>query len=366
MPQRTLRATSIQQRRIERDQELGHHIPSVVVNRAARLINVRHKDELARFAKEYRNKNFKDLEEEYLCVEKSIANLITQFFGTSPLTDTIKRSMQTCLVAGRIESKYREHFIHPFQIFVLGSIIIDKFYEDFQRWYDEKLANLDASSLESAWLLAAIFHDRGKEVNILRNILEPDIGKYGKKLPNEDIYLSFLSSFHYHMSRGNRMRTWTPKAAPSPAMRDVMSVSSDRWDHGVKSSLLMLKEICNDPNTVTPRDIAAALAIATHDRELWESLRRVKAFPIRMHMLPLSCLLLYLDAIQEWGRVKISDEEVHLVNISFAQNSVTCEVAFDNSHHATNKLQECGEASKCWVSKDIELSLAVKVRLHYV
>jgi hypothetical protein len=364
VPRKVLRATSVQQECIEKEKRLGHHIPSIVVNKAARLVNVRHREELRRFAKEYRNKSFKDIEEEYTCVERSISNLIAQFFGTSQLTSAIKRSMRACLAAGRLEENYREHFIHPFQIFILGSIVIDKFYPDFQRWYDEELATSDDASLESAWFLAAIFHDRGKEINILRSILEPDIGPYGDRLPNEEVYLGFLSSFYEHISGGDAVRTWTGRAPQNSALKDVLASSSKKWAHGVKSSLLMLNEICNDPSSASPRDVAAAFAIAVHDRELWDGLRSVNAFPIRVDMFPLSCLLLYLDAIQEWGRVKLSDEEVHLVSISFTSDSFTCEVAFDNSNHAKRKLVECNETSQCWVSTDLELSLAIKVRLH--
>jgi len=363
--QRMLRTTSVQQKRIEREERLGHHIPSIVVNKAARLINVRHRDELKRFAKEYQNKSFKNIEEEYVCVQGSISNLITQFFGFSPLTNAIERSLRACLAAGRIEKNCREHFIHPFQIFLLGSIIIDKFYSDFQRWYDDELAVSNDSCLESAWLLAAIFHDRGKGINILRTILEPDIGQYGNKLPNEDVYLGFLSSFYNHRSNGNAVRTWTTQVQQNSALRDVLVSCSERWAHGVKSSLLMLKDICNNPRTASPRDIAAAFAIAVHDRELWSSLRSINVFPIQMDMFPLSCLLLYLDAIQEWGRTELSDEEVHLVSMSFLDNSVTCEVAYENSNHAAKKLAECNETSLCWISPTLELSLAIKIRLHY-
>jgi len=54
---------------------------------------------------------------------------------------------------------YRDHMIHPFQVFLLGSIIIDNYYHEFQEAYAHKLSTAPSSSLDFAWLLCSSFHD---------------------------------------------------------------------------------------------------------------------------------------------------------------------------------------------------------------
>lgn len=359
---RILGTTRSQQRRIEKERELGHHIPDVLMDKASDLDSVRHKDELRRFCLDYRDRSFSNLEEEYECVKKSISNLAGRFFPVT-LNSVIERGMRACLAAGHIDRHYRDHFIHPFQIFLSGSIIIDRFYEKFQRWYDSDLCSSVETCLESAWLLATIFHDRAKEVNAIRELLELETGPSGNKIPNEDRYIQLLSSFHKHRSAGNPLNIWNTGMEEDHNLTALLAEHSERWSHGVKGGILMLRHICESPENVSPRDIASASAIAVHDSRLWSDLTRHGTLPMRMDLFPLSCLLLYLDAVQEWGRHPSVDTEVRLANFTVIEQSVTFEVAFDSNRAARNKLEECERAEQCVLS-NLELGLSVKVRLN--
>lgn len=358
---RTLSTTLKQKRTIDREEELFHHIPDVLIKKVSNLKNVRHKEELKRFARDYKDKSFKEMTEEYELVKVSISNLIGEFF-TDSLPSVIERDMKASLAGQILENSVREGFIHPFQVFLLGSIIIDRFYNKFSQWYDEGLCASNETSIEAAWLLTAIFHDRAKKVNILRKILELEIGEFGNKIPDEDAYIGLLSSFYNHRLNNNPSSTWNAAAPRNSTLESILLEFSEKWNHGVKSSVLMLRNIHANPAEVSPRDIVSAFAIAVHDKELWDRLIADGIFPLRMDLFPLACLLVQLDAIQEWGRHAVVDTETRLVNILINGESVTCEVAFESPKALENKINECNKAQQCVLSQNLEISLDLRIK----
>lgn len=360
---RILPTTRTQKRAIQEEKEKNHHIPDILIDEASNLACFQHRQELRRFAEEYKDLRFKSLEEEYESVKISISNLMDHFFPSS-LSDIIERGMRATLAAGRIEENYREHFIHPFQVFLLGSVIMDKFYDNFQQWYDPELAQSTETCLESAWLLTTIFHDRGKDFTILQRALELETGGSSDRAPDEDAYMRLLSSFYFHRSRGNPLNTWNMSAAEYPVLTSIFDDYSRRWSHGIKGSIFMLRNICKKPEMVTPRDVASAFAIAVHDAELWGKLHLEKILPLRINLWPLPSLLLYLDTIQEWSRQPTVETDVRLLKLTSTERSVNLELAFDSPHAAKTKLEECAKAQQCIISEDLELCLSVKVRLN--
>ena len=356
--------TQKQKNALDREIELGHHIPNVLINRMARLQRVQHRDELKRFASLYKKSKFSNLADEYNLVKDSISNLLNQFFPFS-LSQTIEREMRASLAGQILDDRVRETFIHPFQVFVVGSVIIDQFYEHFKRWYGKTLCVTTESCIEASWLLAAIFHDGAKTRKIFKKELEHDIGKLANKIPQEDDYIHLLSSFYNHRSGGRSPRTWNHQIAGDPALESILRDYSERWNHGVKGAVLMLKKLCNDPANTTPRDAIAGFAIAVHDKEIWEAMRAGGFLPLRMDQFPLACLLLQLDASQEWGRHQIVDTDTRLVDILIQGQSVTIEIAFDSLKALQDKDAECNQALGCVDSRhlDISLDLLIKKRL---
>ena len=137
---------------------------------------------------------------------------------------------------------------------------------------------------------------------------------------------------------------------------------SEIWNHGVKGSVLILRSICGNPANVMPRDVISAFAIAVHDKEIWDALATGGFFPLRMDLFPLSCLLLELDAIQEWGRQKVVSGETRLVGISIDEESVTCDVAFESLKTIKDKDAECNKARQCVISRALTISLNMNIR----
>jgi hypothetical protein len=362
-----IRQTTLKQKEnLEIQKELDHHIPAIIIDRISNLNNIHHRKELARFSEEYENKSFKNLEEEYECVRIAISNLLHLSFS-NPLTELIKNGMRAGLAAVSmekdIETSYREHFIHPFQIFLLGTIIIDRFYDLFNQWYEKEGNTSIDNYIESAWLLTAIFHDRAKDVNLLRTILEFEMGYSDNKLPNEDLYLRLISSFQNHKSHGGRLSKWTSGMQENQALLTILEDYSQKWNHGVKGAILMLKHLNENLGSILPRDISAAFAISIHDKQLWSPLQTAGIFPIHINQYPLSCLLLYLDTIHEWGRTTIPDTETSLVNLTINNQDICFEVAFNSHRAARHKLKECELAQNCLFSKPLRLFFSPRVNL---
>ena len=57
------------------------------------------------------------------------------------------------------DPRYRDHFIHQFQVFLSGLPIFEKYYDSIHDTYKEVLGN--KIKIDFSWLLAATFHDIG-------------------------------------------------------------------------------------------------------------------------------------------------------------------------------------------------------------
>ena len=292
---------------INREIQLGHHIPDILVNEISKLESVQYKEELREFANAYIRKHFIDIAEEYELVKDTINKLLERFLPQN-VSEVIEREMRATLAGQILDTKVREAFIHPFQVFLVGSIVIDNFYEDFKHWYSETLCADVKSCIESSWLLASILHDAGKISNIIKRTYEYDIGQPGTKIKYEDDYIGLISSFHKLRIQENDASAWNPECERDNRLEQIMQQSSDRWGHGVKSAVLMLKNISGSPANVNQRDVVAGFSIMVHDKDVWPQLHQGNYLPLRMDLFPLSCLLLQLDAAK-------SGEEIALLTV---------------------------------------------------
>jgi hypothetical protein len=188
------------------------------------------------------------------------------------------------------------------------------------------------------------------------------MGNLTSKIPQEDDYIHLLSSFYNHRSKGRSPRTWNHHVATNPTLEEILRDYSGRWSHGVKGAVLMLKKVCNGPENVTPRDVIAGFAVAVHDKKIWETMQASGFLPLRMDRFPLACLLLQLDAGQEWRRHRIVDTETELVDISMQGQSVTIEIAFKSLKALEDKDAECNQALGCVDSQHLEISLDLRIK----
>lgn len=198
---------------------------------------------------------------------------------------------------------YRDHFIHPFHVFCLGYIILDKWR------YEEKGQRLlkhideDEDSVLKKWFIASIYHDVGypsEKLEILvKEFFKTEVDREIKSLfdwssvivANNNIkHIRELSELFGkgEQSKIEKFEKWFYK-----------SLFEDH-DHGVLTALMLLNKdwAKNDIPLVSE----AALAIAIHNWKRVSNNIEFEIGPLKMEEFPLAFFLSYCDTAQEWGR----------------------------------------------------------------
>ena len=201
---------------------------------------------------------------------------------------------------------YRDHYLHQFQVFLLGLHIIDKFHEKLN--FDEVK--------EKQWLVASSFHDVAYPVQLYdgwsKEFFEKvfgisDVGM--ADLKSHFIDKTLLASMGYlidflcgtHLERpltGNWLDN--EKELVKFFYEKITMVKH----HCVLSAISILKKAKSSP-LLKDVFVPAALAISLHDKVVWEGLKNHHGLEyIKFDKDPIAFLLLFCDCIQEWGRPK--------------------------------------------------------------
>ena len=211
---------------------------------------------------------------------------------------------------------YRDHFVHQFQVFLMGVPIIEKFYE---------LISKRVSNVELSWLLASTFHDVGYPVQqhdfLTRAFFKDFLGvdsipimvNFSSVLTDTRFlrYIDRLTSFYaFCNSVEAPQKQWRYSKAyeiDDELRKLFLKNLICKPNHGVISALALLDGIessSKEDTSGVQKDsifsnavMSAALAILLHDDEVFRNMDE-----IYFKKNPLAFLLIYCDTIQEWGR----------------------------------------------------------------
>ncbi len=213
---------------------------------------------------------------------------------------------------------YRGHFIHQYQVFLLGYYIIEmlkKLGNPFHNhYYQSLIPHISATEEEKeevaniAWLVTSTFHDIAYPLEEIKRWLPKMISKFlgeaGEgiipEVPIERIffqddqtYLNFVNELARFFNRKN----FIPVIKESD-FRDWLQMEvANNKDHGVLSSLILLTlRLLRKEEVILP----AALAMALH-KKLGLKVK-AQGGKISYDKYPLFFLLLYCDIVQEWYR----------------------------------------------------------------
>jgi hypothetical protein len=355
------KVTKKEQQRIKVESELNHHIPTVLVDMLENLKNIEFKTNLNTFRSKYKDTKFGNIEEEYGFVKDTTCELLNATFS-NPFKEGIETAMSLAIAETNFCDAARERFIHPFQDFLLGCIIIDSFFNNFRTWFSNDLCRSRNTSVEAAWLLTTIFHDRSKPLRQLKRMIEYEEGAVTTDIPEKELYVNVLCSLQTHLSQGKSLESWKPDGTNGRLSKILLTYAATD-NHGVKSSFSLLRHLQKafGKNAFNPCYVEAALGIALHDQPLHDQLLQNQIFPMDIVQFPLPCLLLYCDAMEEWGRKKEYDPEVRLVDLKIEDNIVCCEVAFDRHDTARKKIDEIANVMKCIRSNDITFTFSPRI-----
>ena len=309
------------------------HIPRILLTLVKEMHHVKLKNELIRFAENYESKDFSKyrdpLKAEYEFVLDFLSIIMETLFGI--------RQAKRIGLAQRVErhrleyGDYRDHFIHPFQVFLLGLVMIDSHNAKFKNL----MRSQDFGHLEEAWLLASIFHDILEPLEHAEWLGEDEGLEIGVNFRKWKEILALLAT------------TYRKCGHKKNKAKQLEQILMDRYEtaeknHGVLAALDMINCISGVNIEKTPRHVAtAAQCVALHDKKIWNDLVRAGIMPLTIEEDPIAYLLVYCDAVQEWGRPgKKSKESVGLMGVNMRKDNVQCVLFFEDAKDATSKLAE--------------------------
>lgn len=373
----SLEATAVslsEGRQIERDLELKHHIPYSLVGLLPSLREVRIRDRLNQFASAYKDKEFEEEPEEYQAISRVVSKMMSDLNYPSLVTKKVNSVMKAQLAYSEADDQYREHFIHPFQTFLLGIVIIDKHYSLFQECFSRELCKDPRTSVESAWLLASVFHDHLKPVRQLLHLVRSIQRARGEELidaeeiPDVAELVNWMDRVYGILATSAHLERSLTSGGARSQLIAVLDEYRRKENHGVLGGLNVLDWI-RSSGEVTSTDVIAALAIALHDgdyqnkRAFPNALFEAGIFPINFNNQPIACLLLWCDTAQEWGRwtqrIKV---DTRLVKVTFEDNIVNLRLSFDDPKVIEDKLKEFQYVGECM--RESDLKFTVDFRFH--
>lgn len=215
------------------------------------------------------------------------------------------------IFAGK-DQPYRDHYIHQFQVFLLGLHIIDK------------LRTIFPEEIDRLWLITASFHDMAyplqkydswaqsffKESLGIESIGVSDIKSNfveGSLLASMGDIINALCKGHFNGElRGN----WLQEE--QSLIRFFHERITQRKHHCILSSLSLLKRaLLVDHSLRETLFVPSALAIALHHDVVWRELPTERHLnSLKFSNDPLAFLLMFCDCVQEWGRPKTNESSV--------------------------------------------------------
>jgi len=338
------------------------HIPIKLLEYVENLENISYKNILKDFALKYTNlkkrKNISD--EEYKLVDKTIKLIFNNKKFRYSSEPYLRLKFYEPLLSGT-----REHYLHSFQIMLMGCIIIDKFYKEFVRYYKNVFPNERDFSIEYIWMMVSIFHDIGypsqKADDLIGELYgyreEIDITGLDK-IANKADYLQAaiqLQSFIRHCCCPRIRNNWSPEMVEDEdsSIKDILREHLIiHRSHGVTSCFQFITKLLRESKATSNRPfrplivkhvIPAVASIALHDRSIWEKFRKLKIFPINICRFPFAVLLIFLDSLHDWKR-NSSYEEVPDFTVFdgfvFKNNCVEVKVYWNNPEKLARKLPE--------------------------
>jgi len=179
----------------------------------------------------------------------------------------------------QFSKRYREHFVHQFQVFLMGTVIFDKVRDICFSGLEKK----EVKKIIQNWLLASSIHD------LTYPLQEYDkwSSEFFKKQLSIDEPLSFLelSNIYVEKKFANRVEyiisqlkeSWNISPGQENkiynAIRNFIYYEIvNKKNHGMMSASYLLKTLENQDQDIINNFLPAASAMALHDDEMWQIL----------------------------------------------------------------------------------------------
>ena len=236
---------------------------------------------------------------------------------------------------------YRDHFIHSFNVFLIGYYLINRIYELNNRF------NFRVNDLNLTWMLASTFHDVAYPLQEIDNWLNEFLKKFLGAGPTFSLnimdylpliyqnILNMISSWHINpvdLKTNLNIEDWE--------IYNEISSSLIKKDHGVLGGLMLAYLLAIKERFGTEdrwgfliNHRPACHAICVH---------HLKSIPIRLTNHPFSFILSLCDELQDWGRPskKKNNDVLYLSDILLHHHGekIYIEISVDASNPKKQKL----------------------------
>ncbi|MDO9027729.1 MAG: hypothetical protein Q7U68_02560, partial [Candidatus Roizmanbacteria bacterium] len=227
------------------------------------------------------NEHLDEKEDDYLFSRKCFNSLWkSNFDETYP-----KMLEQFELFLQQFFPRYRDHFIHQLQDFLLGTIILDHLLQKPERWLGNLKIDIKKENLAKGWLLASSIHDFTYP---LQKYDEWSSGFFKEQLKIDEplsflelkgIYVekSFLTRVEHLLSIigesfVNRLEREDKTILYNEIRRFFYYEISEKKNHGLMSASYLLKKFEEKGEDLSNIILPASVASAIHDDEIWQIL----------------------------------------------------------------------------------------------
>lgn len=265
---------------IGREEDVKGIISMRLIDKQRELKNIIYRKELKDLASEYRElapKYRQEAHSDYDIAEKYTHELWEKYLGLE--YPDIHRRVENIL---QRNEKYREHFVHQFQVFLLGTYILDIFYTSVSKKFLEK----HGCEIEKAWLAASAFHDFNYGLQNFNEWLGEffrDTLRITDSQTKESLNLLNLDAAVIRDALYEKIVKITEHlidGQENDSEVDLIKFFYEKMvidrNHGVLSAVSLLKlydEKQGQDLEISEKGILeAATAIASHDEDIWESL----------------------------------------------------------------------------------------------
>lgn len=324
-------------------------ISGELINKMRDLENLSYKGILHKFSDEYYSGDDRKVEEPY-----EIALRITkELWGIYKLKyPDLHKSFEGIL---RLNPKYRDHFLHAFQVFLYGCYVLDKLYSQIDK---TKFEDKDGYRIEDAWLLASTYHDFAYMIQ--------EFDTWTPKLFKETLHFekgsnpAVMNLEKSYIQEG--LMFFTKEILAEIGIKEVDNLVIEFFydrilrlkNHGLLSALSLRKLLEKEVKSkrISMKVVKQACkAISIHDSDIYESLaglrdpKNLKKYKDKIGKKlnekkvirnmswekdPISFLLNLADFVQEEGRVgsKYEANSAALDTIRFNEKEIYTKISF--------------------------------------
>lgn len=315
-------------------------ISFILIDKLCELKNICYRKSLIKLSSEYR----REARDDYQIALETIKELWEKVCKVE--YPEVQRQLEDILLRN---SEYRDHFLHQFQVFLLGAYIIDELYNA----HEKCIVNFKKEygcEIEKAWLLVATYHDFNYSIQRY-HLWSKEFFSQSLNTTGDISSLKLDAAF---VRENFLLKTRELCEALNLKMDHTVTIFFyeqviNKRNHGLLSALSLLKLFENSKKrnkTKRTVQVQASVAIALHDYDIWGAFSNVgiaaaqekwysdfakKKFlgNLAFSKYPLVFLLIFCDTVQEWGRVgkNYHESKPRLENLEVKPNHIKVSIS---------------------------------------